>query len=223
MKTYSLQLFRILLDRPAVGFSDIEKESFESLYAELLASTDVSLAVVEDSMIAFGKVVWPYWQAYERFEQVYGKEPETKFFLMSLDEVLRKKWQVYDHTIKDHLVIDHAVSFEEGFTAEEHFAIEQAVITAKGKVQQALVSMIEEEKRSEYNDYVEGAKKEMKQIQALLVTLALIGKKQLDLQEEIAGQIRFFEKGFAQIEIDPTVEAVQGKIDYYRGHVTQDT
>jgi len=215
MLDYTFQMFDILIARPAIGLSDdIKSKARQNL--DLLKKNDkTKIEELEDLMINFGKQAWPYWQAFEEFEEKYGREKEKELFESTLKEDLKKKWKEYEASLLNKAIIDQGNTFEKFFTPEENHQIEEAVVDAKGKTNEYLTILAKEEKSDEYSALVTKFQKELTKINKKIKELEELKISKEKWSEEIDKQVRYFKKGIAQIELDPTEIAIQEKIDFF--------
>ncbi len=215
MLEYSFQMFSILISRPSVGISQDVLSKAKQDYEELKQKQNITVEEIEKSMIDFGMQVWPYWQAFEEFEEKYGKEKEKELFESALKEDLRNKWKEYESSLVNKAVIDQGNAFEQSFTPEENHEIQEAVVRAKEKSNEYLSNLAKGEKSDEYNSIVTKCQGELIIIIEKIKDLEELKKTKEKWKEEIDKEIRYFEKGIAQIELDPTVTAIQEKIDFF--------
>ena len=138
-------------------------------------------------------------------------------FLSSLSDSLRDTWHQYESQLHGEAVYDHDDAFEGTFSAEEHYALEEAVVLAKEKVIGYVRSLASVEKADEYMQLVIKFRKEKEEILSLLEQLSLM-KDQLpdNFDEEIDTFVHYVKQGFAEIEQRPLATVVQGNIDFYR-------
>jgi len=215
---YSLDLYTLLLDQKPAGlpvavFVEGERE-YEHLEKEAQTPEQV-----EFSMISYGKKIWPFMQAQNKFLELYGENKRKDFFIELLSENLKEKWQRFEseggrlHNYRD------GNKYEDYFSAEEDLEIENAEIEANRKLKSYIQDLTENEKKEEYRNLVEQLEKEQEEMTQKIEELRNLKKNSSKWAEEIDQEINFFEEGFAEIEERPTVEKIQGKIDWYQGQI----
>lgn len=217
MIDYSLQLFKLLLDKKPAGLAAEVGNKAEEEYERLQSEAKIA-EEVEEAMIVFGKQAWPYWQAELEFMEKYGKSKEMDLFLENLSDDLRAKWQLFEDGGGDMHDYRQAEGFEEAFSADEDHIISEALIKAKQTMRKN-VKILAQEKADEYNELVKKYQAEEEEILGKLEELRQLKETGDKWDEEIDKEIYFFEKGLAELEERPTVEKVQGKIDWYQGQI----
>ena len=219
MQKYSLQLLRLLLDKKPIGLSDDVQKKAEERYWALLSGSPGEKDV-ENLMIAYGRAAWAYRQAEEDFKTSFGVEKEKEFFLFFLPEDLKKKWGEFVSSGGDIHNFRKGEEFEDFFSPEENIVFEEAFVETEYLVNEYLRKLSEGDEKDAYTNYVEKYKVEQKEIEKKLDELhSLIPEEGEKWDEEIAQEISFFQRGIADIEERPTVEKIQGKIDWYRGQM----
>ncbi len=217
MIQYSLQLFDMLLHRGTVGIPSEVLSHARDSYQLLLDRKDiVSGADVDDALIAFGKGAWPYWQAEEMMMEQYGKEKEKDAFFEMLPKELHDKWRMYEDSFR-HTLVHTDASFDQIFTPEEDVLFEKAVVDAHAYVVDQIRLLIKGEKKDVYEQLVDQYTKEQTTIIDAIARLRALIPLYPVFAEEIEAVARTFELGFAEAEIRPRLEDVQGQIDLYTG------
>ncbi|MFH1286741.1 MAG: hypothetical protein ABII02_03235 [Candidatus Magasanikbacteria bacterium] len=219
MESYSLILFRSLLDRMPPGLPDEIFQAGQDNYFELQISyaDDVE---TEQAILVYGKQVWAYRQAALEFEEVHGAGKRENFFTLFLTTALKEKWEKFISEGGDIHNFKNPDQYENFFEPEEDLAIEEAFVESSHITDDYLDRLSKSEKKSDFKRILEKYQREQDLIEKKIEELRMIvpeeGEKWV---EEIQKEASFFELGLADVEERPTVEKVQGKIDFYRGQV----
>ena len=219
MKDYTVQLFEMLVKKPAIGLSvDIQKKARED--CEMFVRDGGEEVSVERVMIEFGKHAWPYWQAYHVFFDRFGTEKEGEFILDILPEALAKKYT--DFLAKGGSIHNFRAGqdYEDAFTSDEDLAIQNATVEAREAVTDFIIRLIEGgDKKTEYDALVVSYQDERDAVLAILGQLQNIATSHEKWSEEVLQDIYYIEKGFAELEERPTKDKAQGRLDWYLGQI----
>ncbi|MCF6276952.1 MAG: hypothetical protein L3J07_03860 [Candidatus Magasanikbacteria bacterium] len=215
---YSLDLYKLLLDQKPAGlpvavFTEGQKD-YKRLEKEAQTPEQV-----EFSMISYGKKVWPFMQAQNKFLELYGEEKRKGFFLDLLPENLKEKWNRFESEGGEMHNYREGDKYENYFSVEEDLEIEKAEVEANSKLKEYILDLAQNEKKDEYRKLVEKLESEQEEMTQKIEELRGLKKAGSKWVEEIDVEIDFFKKGFAEIEERPTVEKIQGKIDFYQGQI----
>jgi hypothetical protein len=93
------------------------------------------------------------------------------------------------------------------------------MVGANYEIKEYVHNLAKNEKQEEYQELVKSFVEEQQKMQEKLDELAELKKKGKKWVSEIDEEIAFFNKGFAEIEEHPTIEKIQGKIDWYQGQI----
>lgn len=91
----TLELFRHLYSNVPPLFSQEEKEKMAYALEHLESDPDVMLEEIEDTMIVFGYLVWPWNQAFKEFYSVAEHKVGEHFLLPRLPPELLEKYEEY--------------------------------------------------------------------------------------------------------------------------------
>lgn len=218
MTNYTLELFRLLVERRPIGAK-------ESIINQALADVkqlehqETVPEQIEAIMIRYGLELWPYFQAEAAFLESHGAARKMKLFIEKLPAALQAKWKIFEnnggsiHNYRD------GDQFEQAFTPEENMIIEQALVSAGEQVKDELAQAALGEEKETYDALVEQFITERDLILSKLDELAALKQKQEKWDDDIDMFIEHTRKGFAELEERPTVEKVQGKIDFCVGQI----
>lgn len=218
MTNYTLELFRLFIERKPIGAPEAVLQQALTDIRQLEHQETVP-EQIEAIMVRYGLELWPYFQAEARFMEKYGNERKMALFKEKLPPVLKEKWINFENqggSIHNFRNGDH---FEQAFTPEENSSIESAMLDARSEIKQELLSRALAEQREEYDVLVKEAAQERDQILQKLDELAALKAKQEKWDDDIDEFIDYTRKGFAELEERPTVEKVQGKIDFCTGQI----
>lgn len=214
---YVAPLFLLLLERAAPGADPVITKEATQLFERYKTSTDI--AATEEAMIAYGKQMWPYWQAFTTLMDQEGKLAEQNAILAALPGGLSKRYQAF--LDKEGPLNDgkNSAAFEAAFTPEENLLLQDAILDGRKKAETMLALQALSEKKGTYDQLVAQYKTEQEHLSGLLGQLTQIKEETEKWDQEIDEAVLFFEKGFADIEARPTQERIQGKIDWFRGQI----
>lgn len=215
---FTINLLKNLILTAPVTFSKARKEEMLSKVEQYIEDSGADLAAIEETMIRFGKEIWPYRESYVKIYEQYGRKPEEERIATFLSGELKIKYQKF---LSDRGNIEKietgSPSLESYFTPDEQAAMVEAELKAHDEVHGKIEKMILADKQEEYQILLEQYKNEARQIEELLLQLKKIALRAPLFVEEIALKIKTFEEGFGFLERPVSVTDVQSEIDYYLG------
>lgn len=219
MTDYTVQLFDMLVKKPAIGLSqDVMVEAKKA--CEAFVRDGKSGEEAEKAMIVFGKQAWPYWQAHRVFVERFGEEKEQEFMKDLLSPELSEKYTSFLTSGGSIHNFRSGQEYEDAFTSEEDVAIQEATVQVKSAIEDFVVRLAQsEEKKSEYSALVLSYQQERDDILTIIETLQSLATTHEKWSEEIAQDIYYIEKGFAELEERPSKEKAQGRLDWYTGQI----
>ncbi|MBI2444597.1 MAG: hypothetical protein HYV42_05160 [Candidatus Magasanikbacteria bacterium] len=213
----TLALFRRLYNTLPPLIPEATKQKMAHAVQHLEADPTVSLAEVEDTMIAFGQEVWPWSQAYREFLALAEARVGEHFLLPKLSPALQHKYhefRLYGGTLRDL----HSGRPAEWFTAEERGELCGALVAVQQElreyVNRALVGLEKTRYLRRVNEFTEILKSIRGQLQALNV-LAASEQQHPTLASEIRAQVRAFELGLCLLAPEPDHGAVCRSVDFF--------
>lgn len=213
---FTLEILRNLIVS-APGPFPIERRT--SMLAEcdaLVAEPKVLVEEIEEKIRDFGKEIWPYRKAFDDLHDRHGQSKEEALMRDKLDPGTLTKMLEF---VRDGGRLEdarHGALLEESFSAEEKFAIGQALLSAHEVVKEELERQCAGEKKAEFVEVVKYYQEMREKLVNRLDTLRGMGQASSKWEAEIAGKVRAFEDGFGFLGRDFFLEDINGAIEYYR-------
>jgi len=219
MSNYTIQLFRYFYFNIPPLFPKEEKEKIKDAMWQLETNQSLTPHQIEDTMITFGYILWPWNQAYKDFltiaENAYGEE----FLLPYLSEDLRKKYfhyKDYGLSLRDLHSGRPAVFFE----SEERVELYRALLKMQEDLKKYVNQQIASTEKKRFLDKVEEYNKILQKIEGQLNGLREIALNEQDhpiLADEIREKIRMFEYGLCLLGPELSFHSVSQSIDFFTG------
>ncbi len=223
---YTLDLFKISIDRLPPGFSAQRKKDFEELLKSYTKNPDCSYEELQQAIAELGLESWSYRKAYEKMYETYGRSSEESFLLEKLDKGLRER---YERFIQDGGKMNHiagakkgedlwqASPFERYFTPEEKFAIEQALLSAREAARKEITELVSGGKRQEYDALVAEFGQRQGAIRDKIEELRHLATVSPKWEAEILYQVRAFEEGWSVVERQIDEGELDKTLEYWKG------
>jgi len=157
----------------------------------------VSVADVETVVIALGKKVWPYWQAFDELLVLSRERLGEKFLLGKLSPEFRQRYQECKaHGVDYHdLRLGGPVGF---FEAKERQALMSALVEVDKDIRQHVIQEVLSVARRKYEELVMDFQEILADIEKRLESLRLVAEDEAEypgLAEEMRAQVQAFEFG----------------------------
>ncbi|MBD3311367.1 MAG: hypothetical protein GF349_02630 [Candidatus Magasanikbacteria bacterium] len=92
---YTLFIFRVVYSKlPPLVPEEIRKELGHAL-DHLKSDYDITLSEAEETLVVFGKKIWPFWKAFEEMVNMHKGELGEKFFISKLPPKIKKKYSEF--------------------------------------------------------------------------------------------------------------------------------
>jgi len=219
MSNYTIQLFRYFYSNIPPLFPAEEKEKIKNALRELETNQSLTLTQIENTMISFGYVLWPWNQAYKDFltiaENAYGDE----FLLPQLSEGLQKKYlnyKDYGLSLRDLHSGRPAVFFD----SEERVELYRALLKMQEGLKKYVNQQIMSTEKGRFTKKVEEYGEILENIEEKLKDLRELAQKEQDhpaLADEIRERIRMFEYGMCLLGPELSYHSVAESIDFFAG------
>jgi len=214
----TLQIFKQLYQYlPPLVPEDVRVDMKEALN-QLEHNPHLTIDEVEDTMIAFGKKIWPYRKAYHEIVDVYeGKIGET-MLLNALPKSIQKKYGefiAHGGTYRDFVAGGAATEF---FEPEERVELTKVLVSVRDAIHQharqaALTTdLVVYQKKIEEFSHVQA---EIDAVFEQLHGLANAEQEHPELATEIRAHIRGFEYGLAALGPQTSLATMTESIDYF--------
>ena len=219
MNNYTIQLFRYFYSNIPPLFPKEEKEKIKDAMWQLETNQSLTPHQIEDTMITFGYLLWPWNQAYKDFltiaENAYGDE----FLLPHLSNDLQKKYlnyKDYGLSLRDLHSGRPAIFFD----SEERVELYRALLKMQEDLKKYVNQQIASTEKKRFLEKVEKYGKTLEEIEEKLRGLREIAQNEQDhpmLADEIRERIRMFEYGMCLLGPELDFHAVSESVDFFMG------
>lgn len=197
---------------PAEAKDDIARalERFNNDYT-------VSSAEVENTAIALGKKVWPYWKAFNEFFVMCREKLGEKFLLGKLSPALKQRY----HEFKEHGAAYHDLRLGGPlafFTGGEREILVPLFIEIDGEIRRHTEQAVLTAERIKYEELIADFQNILYDIEKRLVSLRQMAEDEEEhpqIAEEIRAQIRAFEFGLCLLGPNISHHQVLNVDDYF--------
>ncbi len=212
--SYILQEFRLVLDRLVPLFPADLTVKAEELYAQLIATTDVTEQQIRQALIEVGKWEYPYRRSYEELCQ---KDEEVRMQTEILQRLSPELKEKLNHLLTQgiHLVDYLKSKFFEDLSGEERYQVDQAVLMAH----EVLNEQCDERAKNRAENFeqlVEKWKADQAQTQAVIEQLKTLAEAGGEHQAEMISLANDFEEGWSLVERDPERRQVEEELIFWQ-------
>ena len=186
---------------------------------QVKADQELSTEELEDVMIAFGKKVWPYIQAFEEFYQVYESQLGEKLLRQRSSPALQRSYQLFKEmggTWRDL----YAGSMAHVFGHEERTELGQVLVDIKCDIRAFAFQAVTATDRAAYETRIREFARIADDISERLTALEGLAADEQEhpsLAAEIRAQIRAFEYGLAFLGPKVDYQAVCSAPEHFQG------
>lgn len=219
MSNYTIQLFQYFYQNIPPLFPKEEKEKIKEAMLQLQNNQSLTPHQIEDTMITFGYILWPWNQAYKDFltiaENAYGDE----FLQPYLSPDLKEKYlhyKDYGLSLRDLHSGRPAAYFE----SEERVELYKALLKMQEDLKKYVNQQIASTEKKRFLEKVDEYNKLLEQIEDKLKGLREIALNEQDhpiLADEIREKIRMFEYGLCLLGPELSFHSVSQSIDFFTG------
>lgn len=215
---FTINLLKNLILTAPITFPKARKAEMLAKADQYLSDFEVAIGTVAETMINFGKEIWPYRESYQKLYEQYGRKPEEERLAAFLSGGLKEKYQKFlaDRGNIEKIKVG-SPSLESYFSPDEQAAVVEAELKAHDEAHGQIEKMILTDKQEEYQTWLEQYKNEEHQITERLMELKKIAERAPVFADEIAEKIKTFEEGFGFLDHPVGMADVQSEIDYYLG------
>ncbi len=214
---FTINLLKNLILSAPITFPAARKSEMLKRVDAYLADPLAPLEQIKETVINFGKELWPYRASYEKIYEQYGRKPEEEKIASFLSKELKEKYKKF---LEDRGNIEKMKSdadWEIYFAPTEQAAMVEAELKAHDEIHADIQKMILGSSQAEYQALLEQYKNEERQIEERLGQLEKIAGRAPDFAEEIAGKVEAFKEGFGYLDRPVALADVQTEVDYYLG------
>lgn len=217
---FTINLLKNLIATAPMTFPKSRQEDMLKRADDFLNNPESALSDIEQTIISYGREIWPYRESYQKMYELYGRQPEEEKLASFLSGDLKNKYLKFlDDRGNIEKLTPGAPSLENYFTSDEQAALVEAELKAHDAVHNTIEKLIIGEKQEEYYQLLEVYKNEERQIEEKLKELKAIGEHAPKWQTEIDEKVKAFEEGFGYLERPVALADVVGELEYYLGVV----
>jgi hypothetical protein len=216
---HTLALFGMIIDDLPPLVPETLREDMQHAYEHMAHDVHLTATELDDTMIVFGKRVWPYRQAfaefYDEFEGLLGE----RFLLERLSAKAKKRYQeflTYGGTFRD-LVSGRPAGF---FASVEREELHRVLVHVEQDIREYTVQAVLSTERVRYDKRIQEFTQVLADIETELGTLRSMADSEQehpDLAAEIRAQVRSFEYGLALLGPPHRLEAVKKAPEHFSG------
>jgi len=212
-------LFRYLFEHLPPLFPTEDREKMKHALEHLEKDPTVTVESLEETMIAFGYLVWPWNQAYREFLALAEGEVGEHFLLPRLSSSIQEKYQEFK-TYGGDLRELHSGRPAEYFNNEERAELCVALVDMQKDLREFVNRKILGVEQKKYLHRVEDFKKVLFDIREKLNEMISLAEKEQDhpnLSREIRARVKSFEQGLCLLAPNPDYEAVCESVEFFNG------
>lgn len=215
----TIYLFRYLFEHLPPLFPEEDRIKMKHALEHLENDPTVSIDSLEDTMVAFGYLAWPWNQAYQEFLALAEGEVGEHFFLPRLSPGLQEKYNEFK-TYGGNLRELHSGRPAEYFENDERVELCVGLVEMQKDLREFVDRKIVGIEKKKYLNRVEDFKKVLSNIREKLNEMVVLAEKEQDhpnLANEIRERVRMFEHGLCHLAPALDCEAVCQSVDFFHG------
>jgi hypothetical protein len=163
-----------------------------------------------------GRAEYPHRQAFLELTTQTRLEKVKEIVLEHVDENVKAKLEEILASGANIEEITRSKIFEEKFTAEERYQIEDGFMDAEEHVKEDLKKQSEVESEK-YNQLVKKYEEQRDEIEKQISILRAMASHDKKWKDEILSKAEMFEEGWLATMPDPELETVKKEIEYWQG------
>ncbi|KKP59579.1 MAG: hypothetical protein UR53_C0001G0079 [Candidatus Magasanikbacteria bacterium GW2011_GWC2_34_16] len=215
----TIKLFRYLYDHLPPLFPTEEVEKMKHALEHLEQDQTMTVEEIEDTMINFGYLVWPWNQAYKEFLALAENEIGEHSLLPRLSKSTQEKYQdfkTYGGTLRDL----HSGRPADYFIPEERGELCSALVEMQKDLRDFVNRKVMGVEKDKYLERVASFAEMLAEIRGRLDDMRGLADKEQDhpnLAAEIRTRVRSFEFGLCLLGPELNYEAVCQSVDFFHG------
>ena len=215
----TIALFRYLFEHLPPLFPAEEKTKMRHALEHVEQDPTISVDSLEDTMVSFGYLAWPWNQAYQEFLALAEGEVGEHFLLPRLSPELQEKYvdfKAYGGNLREL----HSGRPADYFESEERAELCVALVDMQNDLRQFVDRKIVGLEKKKYLERVEDFKKVLADIRTKLNEMVVLSEVEQDhpnLAKEIKARVRSFEQGLCCLAPVPDYHAVCESIEFFHG------
>ncbi|OGH71117.1 MAG: hypothetical protein A3C90_01535 [Candidatus Magasanikbacteria bacterium RIFCSPHIGHO2_02_FULL_51_14] len=198
---------------------DRAREELAHALEHVRSDASLTLAMLEDTMIVFGKKLWPYRRAFQEFVDLYEGKLGEKMFVARLSIKLKRRYKEFQAHGGDFRDL-HAGGPLGFFTPDERLELCGALVAARTSVRDHAMQAALSTDRDAYEERIEEFQDILSDIEKRLDSLRQTADREQEhpeLAAEIRAQIRAFEYGLCALGPRIDYDAVCRADEHFEG------
>ena len=186
----------------------------KDLHKELSDNTGATEKQIHQALSLIGRKEFPYRKAYH---EICAGDEEQRLQKAAFEHMEPKVKKKVEEVTKHGVLLDDLVAskmFEDGFSGEERYQIEKAILLADGVVDSQCDDRAHK-RQQQFDELVDNWQKEATRLQALIDQLRALGGDAPEWQGEINSTCDRLEEGWSVVERDPTELEIKKEIEYW--------
>lgn len=199
---HTLAIFEHLVRQPPPLVPQAILDDAVAALEQLRYNYDLTLDELEQTMITFGKRLWPYRKAFQEFVDVYEGKMGEKLFLQHVGPALRTRYKAFVAHGGDFRDL-HAGGPLGFFTPEERLLLCEALVETRANVRSHTAQAVVSTDQREYELRIVEFDEILQDIEKRLDTLRRTAEDEQEHPElagEIRAQVRGFEHGLCGLD-----------------------
>jgi hypothetical protein len=192
------------------------KNEAQKMHDLLLADPNADEERIAEAVSKTGRAEYPHRQAFLELTTQTRLEKVKEIVLEHVDENVKAKLEEILASGANIEEITRGKMFEEKFTAEERYQIEDGLMDAEEHVKEDLKEQSEAEPEK-YNQLVKKYEEQRDEIEKQISILRAMASHDKKWKDEILSKAEMFEEGWLATMPDPDLETVKKEIEYWQG------
>jgi hypothetical protein len=214
---HTLVIFEIMQRRMPPMVPNEIVEEFKHVIEHLKSDYNITLTELEDTVVVFGKKIWPYWKAFEEVVNMEEGNIGEKFFMGRLSPHMKKRYKEFKEHGGDFrdLYSGDPMHF---FEVDERVDFSHAFVEMDRDIREHARQMVLSTEQKHYQDSVIEFQNIYDDIEKRLDSLRLLADDEQEhpqLAEEIREKIKSFEHGLCLLGPSTRYEEVCGIEDHF--------
>jgi hypothetical protein len=192
------------------------KNEAQKMHDLLLVDPNADEERIAEAVSKTGRAEYPHRQAFLELTTQTRLEKVKEIVLEHVDENVKAKLEEILASGANIEEITRSKIFEEKFTAEERYQIEDGFMDAEEHVKEDLKKQSEVESEK-YNQLVKKYEEQRDEIEKQISILRAMASHDKKWKDEILSKAEMFEEGWLATMPDPELETVKKEIEYWQG------
>lgn len=194
-------------------------ENMAAAIEQIRSNYDLTLEELEDTMIVFGKKVWPYMRAFEELYHVYEGQLGERLFLQKVSPALLRSYEVFKTT--DGVWRDlYSGAAMHVFTSADRLELHGVLVDVKCDIRAFAAQAVITTARAKYETRIQEFKEILDDIELRLQSLQRLSDEEPahpGFAAEIREHIRGFEYSLAYLGPQINYRAVCSAHEHFQG------